>query len=162
MNTKLVLGLLGVLLASCLPHPVLADSSDSSKTLAGALLDLRPKQVMRAQLDGKSFEGQFVGFNESSLTLRVDVFDNVDLPLHSVTELSIATDNHTEEGLKLGAVAGAFVGIAFAYTLPQLGSSRRGPAGGEVIVLMSLGTVAGAAVGGAVGATQRVWSQIWP
>jgi hypothetical protein len=164
MNTRAFRGLFGALLASCLPCMVLANDSDSTRTLAGELADLDAKQWVRADVDDKKFEGYLVDFNESTLTLRVDVFENQSLPLHSVSQVWVVTGNHSEEGIKLGAVGGVFLGLVLSYLLPQIpvGGAQSDPTASEVFVVSSLCTVVGAAVGGAVGATQEIWSRIWP
>jgi hypothetical protein len=162
-STELFRGLLVVLLASpAVGLQALANGSDSTLTFATELADLEPKQWMRANVSGKTVEGQLIDFNESSLTLRIDVFEDEKLPLQSVSQAWVVTGNHAEKGVLYGAVVGGFGGIALASLPPLTFGGSRTPTAGQVIVGACLGTVVGAAVGGAVGATREIWSQIWP
>jgi hypothetical protein len=135
-----------------------------SNELPDVLAGLEPKTLLRADVSGKRFEGQLSRFEDSSLVLQVDVFDEQELAYDGISQLSVVGGNHRREGQTIGGRCGAVAGLLLGATAEGLSSEWSGveTSGTGVLIGTCVGTIAGIMIGGLVGNTLETWVPIWP
>ena len=142
------------------PHAPASPSNDLPDLLAG----LEPRTLLHADVSGKRFEGQLSRFEDTSLVLQVDVFDEQELAYDGLSQLSIVGGNHRREGATIGGLCGAVTGLLLGATAEGLSSGFSGTetTGSGVLIGTCVGTIAGIMIGGLVGNTLETWVPIWP
>lgn len=116
---------------------------------------IAPEEKLAVKLkDGKSVEGRFLSASDTTLTVRRKG-RNVDIARDSVQRVFRVIPRKAAKSLLTGTGVGAGIGVAIGAILAARWEAETGEEAFPIILLGSLGTGIGAAVGGLHGMFKR-------